>query len=316
MNEVENLKRNKLIKDAIDKARKSEDEKDIQTVMSAVLQMMHEDGSLLVPVVINKDDDGPSFSFRVLENKDGVRYLPAFTDFYEVERGRKIGVLPMGVRDIVREFLGLDDIDDLIINPWGDNFSITKTGAKNLKEAEDHICMDQRGIIFDPNDITGLDCEVIVNSADPLFADGGGVDHDIYEAAGQELMPLLDNLESVKLAEVKVTPSFNMPSRYIYHTVGPVFSGEEEDKDKLADCYMNCLDEAKKMDVRSIAFPAISTGESGFPPKPAASVAILTATEWLNKNSDYGMRIIFSLPDKVMLETYKGFIEYCKQQNS
>jgi O-acetyl-ADP-ribose deacetylase len=126
-------------------------------------------------------------------------------------------------------------------------------------------------------DITRLDVDAIVNAANTTLLGGGGVDGAIHRAAGPELRSACAKLGGCATGEAKITPGFNLPARYVIHTVGPVWGGGERGEDRLlADCYRNSLALAHEHELASIAYPAISTGAYGFPPDRAANIALRT----------------------------------------
>ena len=128
--------------------------------------------------------------------------------------------------------------------------------------------------------IVGLDVDVIINAANATLAGGGGVDGAIHRAAGPELksacmaFPELSPAVRCRPGEVKVTPGFALLAKHALHTVGPLWrGGESGEEELLARCYRTSLEEAERLGVTSLAFPAISTGAYGYPAHLAARVA-------------------------------------------
>ena len=160
-------------------------------------------------------------------------------------------------------------------------------------------------ISFEICDITKLETDAIVNAANKTLLGGGGVDGAIHQAAGFKLLEECRTLHGCETGEAKITKGYDLKAKYVIHTVGPVYSGKASDAELLAACYRNSLELAKKYDIHSIAFPAISTGVYGYPKEEAAKVALDTISEWLSENPDYEMKVIMSCFDKSTLETYK-----------
>jgi len=141
-------------------------------------------------------------------------------------------------------------------------------------------------------DITALDVDAIVNAANSTLLGGGGVDGAIHRAAGPDLLRACEQLGGCATGDAKATPGFQLPAKWIFHAVGPVWSGGHRNEDeKLASCYRRCMELAREHDCRSIAFPAISTGIYRFPLERAAKIAVETVRTKL-EGSDLE-RVIF-----------------------
>jgi O-acetyl-ADP-ribose deacetylase len=124
-------------------------------------------------------------------------------------------------------------------------------------------------------DITKSCSDAIVNAANTTLLGGGGVDGAIHRAAGPELLEACRKLHGCATGDAKPTPGFLLPAKWVFHAVGPVWRGGGHGEDQLlASCYRRCMELALRHRVRSIAFPAISTGIYRFPSERAAEIAL------------------------------------------
>src|ERR1700761_4405686 len=142
-------------------------------------------------------------------------------------------------------------------------------------------------------DITTLDLDAIVNAANTTLLGGGGVDGAIHHAAGPELMEECRRLKGCPTGEARITPGYRLPARWIIHTVGPIWrGGGRNEAALLAACYRNSLQIAAEKNLRSIAFPAISTGAYAYPLREATEIAIREVKRFI-RESDVLAEVVF-----------------------
>lgn len=196
------------------------------------------------------------------------------------------------------------------------------TAAKGITEAADlaPTRLDARLSLWQ-GDITTLRCDAIVNAANsqlcgcfsPLH---GCIDNIIHTMAGVELREHCARLmreqgHEEPTGQAKLTPGYNLPARYVLHTVGPIVRDgrlRPEHEAQLASCYRACLDCADAQECATVAFCCISTGVFGFPAGPAAQIAVQTVREWLDEQTS-DIHVIFNVFKDSDLELYRGILE-------
>lgn len=166
-------------------------------------------------------------------------------------------------------------------------------------------------------DITKIDkVDAIVNAANSSLLGGGGVDGAIHRAAGPDLLFECRLLGDCKTGQAKITKAYRLPCRHIIHTVGPVWNGGSHNEDKLlADCYQNSLKLAAEHNIRTIAFPSISTGIYAFPVERAAKIAIGTAERFLAENPELFDMVLWVLFDDRTKEAYEEAVQMIKNRD-
>ena len=159
-------------------------------------------------------------------------------------------------------------------------------------------------------DITRCDVDAIVNAANSSLLGGGGVDGAIHRAAGPDLVHECRILAGCKTGQAKITKGYRLPARHIIHTVGPVWrGGENGEPELLAGCYRSALALARRHDLRSVAFPAISTGIFGYPMAEAAQVAAVTVANWLSAEPGTFDRVVFVCFDQPATDVFAAAVE-------
>jgi O-acetyl-ADP-ribose deacetylase (regulator of RNase III) len=158
-------------------------------------------------------------------------------------------------------------------------------------------------------DITTLKLDAIVNAANSSLLGGGGVDGAIHRAAGPELLNECRKIGGCPTGEARITGAYNLSTKYIIHTVGPIYQGTDEDPKLLSMCYSNSLKLAVENHIASIAFPAISCGVYGYPVKKACRIAIDTTCDFLDQNNSL-KKVVFIL---FSAKNYNVYTEYLKR---
>jgi O-acetyl-ADP-ribose deacetylase (regulator of RNase III) len=153
-------------------------------------------------------------------------------------------------------------------------------------------------------DITRLQVDAIVNAANSSLLGGGGVDGAIHRAAGPQLYEECRQLGGCATGAAKITGGYNLPARFVIHTVGPVWhGGHQNEPELLASCYRNCFALAVKNGVKTIAFPAISCGVYGYPIAEAVDIALGETLAFLSRHDEIE-RVAFVCFDEDVYQAY------------
>ena len=159
-------------------------------------------------------------------------------------------------------------------------------------------------------DITRQRVDAIVNAANTSLLGGGGVDGAIHRAAGPRLLAACRDLGGCPTGRARITPGYDLPARWVVHTVGPVWHGGDRGEESLLEqCYVNTLMLASLYDVRSIAFPAISTGAYGFPQPLAARVAVRSIIAFLRDDAGIALVRLVCRGEESLAEHRRAWFE-------
>ena len=199
-----------------------------------------------------------------------------------------------------------------------DSYLQAETSAKGITNAAD-LTPAQPGLYLWQGDITTLRCDAIVNAANSgmtgcYIPNHRCIDNAIHTFAGVELRLACEKLMEKQghpepTGQAKITPAFNLPCRYVLHTVGPIIRGRVTVRDRqlLASCYRSCLALAAENGLESVAFCCISTGEFHFPNELAAKIAVQTVQEFLQKQTSVS-KVIFNVFKDFDREIYKRLL--------
>ena len=189
-----------------------------------------------------------------------------------------------------------------------------ENAAKGITDVAD-LTPVQPGLYLWQGDITTLKCDAIVNAANSgmtgcYIPNHRCIDNAIHTYAGVELRLACAELMAKQgypepTGQAKITPAFNLPCRYVLHTVGPIIDGRvtKEDKELLASCYHSCLELAAENGLESVAFCCISTGEFHFPNEQAAQIAVETVKQFMNRKTSV-KKVIFNVFKDLDKEIY------------
>ncbi|MBR3051890.1 MAG: macro domain-containing protein [Selenomonadaceae bacterium] len=156
-------------------------------------------------------------------------------------------------------------------------------------------------------DITKLEVDAIVNAANTQLLAGGGVCGAIFRAAGyRQLQAACDKLAPIQTGEAVITPGFNLPAKFIIHTAGPIWhGGHSGEENLLRNCYTNSLQLATENNLKSVAFPLISSGIYGYPKFDALKVAVQAIKNFLKQKD---LEVVLTVLDKSLLDSAAAFV--------
>ena len=310
-----NLDGNSIIEEAIAQFNSKRTKENMIAVLEAIRRRMHEDGQFILPVIppqaafdaIDLEhikagdtityDEELHFKLHHIETDDGRSCLAVFTSREECEKGESVSTITNFIAPVLKSWRNMPEAG-VFINPWGNSFLLTKELLNLILDAD----KSENHIYFEMGDITRLKVDAIVNAANKSLLGGGGVDGAIHRAAGPQLLEECRRLNGCEVGEAKLTRGWNLEADYIIHTVGPRYRANNHAACErlLRNCYWNSLELAKKYDLHTIAFPAVSTGAYGYPKQAAAIVALRTVSGWLAANPDYGMAVVMVCHDQEM----------------
>ena len=164
-------------------------------------------------------------------------------------------------------------------------------------------------------DITKIKCDAIVNAANSSLLGGGGVDGAIHYAAGPELLKECITLHGCQTGQAKITKGYNLPAKYVIHTVGPIYyeHSPDEAEQLLAACYQNSLKLALQYEIKTIAFPLISAGVYGYPQAEAIHVAVENMKQYVD---DFEEITLVLFGERLLELAKKEYPDFCNQKKN
>ena len=292
----------------------------------AIRAAMHGGGSVLLPVqpftVPPKGNGQPARALRMklITTKDGKVWQVAYTSekMYKSGFSAKDPAMGATIRQALEQFVpggsgapkAPENIAGIVLNPDKNPLFLERKMIETILKAEERAVRASRsGILVTRGDITKMKADCIVNAANCSLLGGGGVDGAIHRAAGPGLLEECRTLDGCHTGEAKITGAYNLPAKYVIHTVGPIYDGDEDDPKLLASCYTSSLNLARSKGAHSIIFPNISTGVYGYPKEEAARIAMDTVGKWLAANKGYVMHVVMCCFDQENFEIYQKIVK-------
>ena len=297
----------------------------------AIRAAMHGGGSVLLPVqpftVPPKGNRQPARALRMklITTKDGKIWQVAYTSekMYKSGFSAKDPAMGATIRQALEQFVpggsgapkAPENIAGIVLNPDKNPLFLERKMIETILKAEERAVRASRsGILVTRGDITKMKADCIVNAANCSLLGGGGVDGAIHRAAGPGLLEECRTLDGCHTGEAKITGAYNLPAKYVIHTVGPIYDGDEDDPKLLASCYTSSLNLAKSKGAHSIIFPNISTGVYGYPKEEAARIAMDTVGKWLAANKGYVMHVVMCCFDRENFEIYERIVKSSQKE--
>ena len=263
-------------------------------VLKYLRTLCKEEASILVPM---KDE-----TLLRLKLDNGEDVYVVFTSEEQMKLGPESEYKEVKIKDVFEMAMYSDLVSGLVMNPWQESYYLPKVYLEMIldgRNLESEIQIVQ-------GDITSFDGDCMVNAANSSLLGGGGVDGAIHRKAGPQLLEECRLLNGCQTGQAKITQAYNLPTNYVIHTVGPIYSGKHEDSHQLRACYWNSLNLAKQYEIHSIAFPCISCGVYGYPLEEACPIALKTVADWLDQEKEYDMKVYFYCFDQ---KTYNEYIK-------
>lgn len=315
-----NLEGNEVLEDALDFYTSQEEitEDVIASLAAAVTKRILDNGELLTFQAPTEEEmqEGAELEVQTLEmsaDDEDIEgsWLPAFTSLKELDQssfanekvvGRSVGhmfALPLGL-----------DIAGLVVNPGETAILVPSEVLEAVLDQVSEI-LSTADINLVLGDITEADSEAVVTSANnTLSGSEGGIDGAIHAAAGPELAEECRELRGCNNGEAKITNAYDLPARFVIHTVPPIYAeGDLTCDEILGDCYWNCLETARLHGVSSVAFPPIGTGTFGFPAREAAEIAADTVSEWMAETEEMDMEVTFVVDTQELFDIYTEVLD-------
>lgn len=256
---------------------------------AAMLKNMGDLKSLKVGDTFTADEDIHIKFQHLIVNEQGQYYIPLFTSDSELQKYGSSSQINQSIKVLFDVVDNWGDCLGFIVNPGDKKLILNKNTIQVMQEYQ-----EKSHISFIRGSVLEMHVDAIVNAANTSLLGGGGVDGAIHSAAGRELLAECKTFHGCNTGEAKITGAYDISHvDHIIHTVGPVYSGTNQDAILLSSCYSNALDLALENNCKSIAFSGISTGVYGYPLDEAAEISLRTTVKWLDEHPKDVINIYF-----------------------